>query len=88
MARDDAPFSSSHPGHLHLFPIVQRYNVIQKLEQCVELFELSILFLTKVGQLVRIFLADRRVEFGECIACRGVSDGPALASKQGIKTGA
>lgn len=75
---DDAENIPFPPPRLHryfyLLPIFQRYDIIQKLEQGFELFELSIFFLAKVGQLVRVFLADRCVEFGECIACRDVSD--------------
>lgn len=65
--------------HFHLFSILQRCNVTQQPDQCLELFETSLLFFAKVGQLICVFLLHRRVKFSECIACRDILGWLALA---------
>ena len=87
LAHDDTPFSFPHLRHFHLFPALKRYNVVQKLEQGSGPLEVSVLFLTNVRWLLCLFLTDFCVEFGECIACRDVSDGPGLLGRHGYHKG-
>jgi len=72
-----APLLPPRP-QLNLLPILQWHDLVQEFEQCIELLELSVFLLAKPSYLVGVFLVDRRVEFGEGIARRDVSDWLAL----------